>query len=101
MRVVGIPMPSPDEGFIYVEDGESSVMSRAIAGARITLNPRKPPWIVVDHTIEAICVARWPGRLWRARVVDKADVPQPLAYARYTRAASVDVLEQIPAAQLF
>lgn len=94
-------MPNPTEGFTYVSDDEAGTMAQARTGARITLNPRQPPWIVVSHSIKSVCVARWPGRLWRARIVDTTNVPQPLSNATYTRAAIVDVLDEIPASHLF
>jgi hypothetical protein len=87
-------------GFVYVGKGDSSLMTAAAPGTRIGSAVDKPPWIVVDHEPQSIVMAKWPGRLWKVRVVHRA-AQQPLAYASYTRATAVDVLEEVPLAVLF
>lgn len=84
-------------------------MAEAKSGNRISLRERRPPFIVVDHSVESVIVARWPGKLWRVRIVDPvtdADVratgiSKLSSAARYTRAVSVDVLEEVPVSKLF
>ena len=56
--------------------------------------------MVVDHSIESVVVAKWPGRLWRVAVLEAA-VEQALPGANYTRAVSVKVIEEHPVSTLF
>jgi hypothetical protein len=45
-------------------------------------------------------VARWPGRLWHVEII-KTAAEQPNSSARYTRAVSVKVIEELPQSLLF
>ena len=92
---------SRNEGYVYVSDAEGGVLAQASAGARVSLPNREPPWIVVDHAVDTVIVAPWPGRLWRVRIVDADGVAQVSAHANYTCAVAVDVLEELPASRLF
>ena len=83
-------------------------MRAAQAGVKISLEGRVPPWIVVDHDLSSVIVAKWPGRLWRVRIVDAATERDqrafggsPLPQARYTRCISVSVEAEEDAAILF
>jgi hypothetical protein len=76
-------------------------MAGVAVGDVVRKRDRSPPWIVVDHALESVLVTPWPGRLWRVAVLDTGGVGQASAYANYTRAIAVRVLEEIPAARLF
>lgn len=97
------------EGFVYVPEESKEAMKQASQGARVSLSDGKPPFIVVDHYLESIVVAKWPGRLWRVRILEPltkeaeqaAGVATLIAGASYTRALSVEVLDEIPIARLF
>jgi hypothetical protein len=89
-----------EQGFVYVADVDDGPMKNAAAGATMRTVDRRPPWIVVDDSVEVIIVADWPGRLWKVEILDKAE-EQPLSYARYTRAHAVRVLEEVPVSILF
>lgn len=97
-------------GFAYAANGDDGPMKTAKVGARVTIEGRRPPWIVVDHSLETVIVpSQWPGRLWHVEVVDPvtdADVDAAgggrlRPDAGYTRAISVDVLDGIPVSRLF
>jgi hypothetical protein len=94
------PGGSAGVGFVYVAQGETGPMASASAGTRVDTFTDRPPWIVVDHTLQSPILAKWPGRLWKVRVLRKAP-KQPLAYAAYTRATAVHVEEELPLAALF
>ncbi|MCX5658596.1 MAG: hypothetical protein NTW19_02605 [Planctomycetota bacterium] len=94
-------MPVVSEGYVYVADDDDGVMARAIAGARISLKDRRSPWIVVYHSVNSICVAQWPGKLWRVSIIDAKYIEQANSSARYTRAFEVAVLEGLPLSRLF
>jgi hypothetical protein len=99
------------EGFVYVEDECPGVMAGATAGSRVSKTSSEPPWIVVDRSLEQIIVARWPGRLFRVAVVPPSSAAERAAMALaaqgqvpdagYVRALAVDVLAELPPAQLF
>ena len=95
-------------GFVYVSNEEIGPMRDARAGATIRVEGRGPPWIVVDRDPAAVILARWPGRLWRVRIVEAATERDqrhvggpPLPYARYTRCISVAVEAEENIAVLF
>lgn len=94
-------MTPPADGFLYVPHDASDATADATVGSTLRLSPRVAPWIVVDHAIESMVVAQWPGRLFRAEVVDADGIEQPDAGARYTRAAAVTVAEELPAWHVF
>lgn len=99
------------EGFVYVECSSPGPFPVAAVGRRVATGSWDPPWLVVDHTLERVMVARWPGRLFRVRVIPPGSPAEREALQRaaqnlrpdagYTRAFAVDVLEELPAASLF
>lgn len=87
-------------GLVFVPLADEGAMARAAPG-QIVRNPTSgPPWIVVDHAVESVVAARWPGRLWEVEIVEAA-AEQPREGAGYTRAVDVRVLREIPIAILF
>lgn len=83
-------------------------MRAASTGVTISVQGRGPPWIVVDHEPASAIVARWPGRLWRARIVEaatdrdqRASGGPPVASARYTRCISILIEGEEQIATLF
>jgi len=96
------------EGYVYVS-GSDDVMAPARVGMRVAKKNRLPPYIVVSDSIQSVIVARWPGKLWRVRIVDpvtaedeRAAQAAPLSpSAGVLRAFAVDVLAEVPVARLF
>jgi hypothetical protein len=98
------------EGFIYVADEHvegDELMKLAREGEVVRIEGRGPPWIVVHHALETITISKWPGRLWRVRIIeaattrDQSKVGTPLADAGYTRSISVRILNEISPDALF
>ncbi|UWP86993.1 hypothetical protein [Dactylosporangium fulvum] len=99
------------EGFVYVRDDRPGPMAGARVGARVRTPSWDPPWIVVDHELDGVIVARWPGRLFRVAVVPPDSDEERLALARvernrrtdvpYSRVFTVDVLAELPPGPLF
>src|SRR5262249_15552613 len=54
----------PQRGYVYVGCDDPGAMAEAKPGARAQIAGRSPPWIVVDHDLASVTVARWPGVLW-------------------------------------
>ncbi|MDA3650203.1 hypothetical protein LZ318_40020 [Saccharopolyspora indica] len=98
-------------GFIFVDQEAPDYLKEAAAGSRVTLPSFEPPWLVVDHSLDRVVVARWPGRLFRAEIVPPATDAERAAMARaaerlssdagYTRAVSIDLVEEISPTVLF
>ncbi|MGC4118942.1 MAG: hypothetical protein QM765_31120 [Myxococcales bacterium] len=95
-------------GFLYASHA-SRAHDAASVGAVLRNADRRPPWLIVDHTVGSVIVSQWPGRLFEVEVVDPvgpedlAAVKQPglLPGAGYTRAVAVRVLAELEAAKLF
>lgn len=83
------------DGFVYVPDTEATAFDSVSAGATVRNANAGPPWIVVNHSLAAVLVARWPGRLFRVAILEKAN-EQPMPSATYTRAVAVLVVEELP-----
>lgn len=88
-------------GFIYVPDSNQGHFKNANIGQTIKTEKKGPPWIVVDHSLENVVIAKWPGTLWRAEVKDEAKNTGLLEYAKYTRANAVKIIERLPLEILF
>jgi hypothetical protein len=93
-------LDSPIQGFIYVQQDEAGPTKPAAPGAVLRCPERKPPWIVVDHSLRSVIVTQWPGRLWQAEVLEKADEQFDLQVDA-TRAVVVKVIRELPVSELF
>lgn len=94
-------------GYMYVPEAEATATTAIEPGREIRV-ARTGPWLVVDHDISSIIVAKWPGRLWLVDVVDpitpaemRALGSELRADAGYTRACGVKVIDEVPLARLF
>jgi hypothetical protein len=54
---------SGQSGFLYVSQTDDESLRQIQAGTRVQNSKRKPPWIIVDHTIASITIAHYPGTL--------------------------------------
>lgn len=88
-------------GFIYVPDSNQGHFKHANVGQTIKTEKKGPPWIVVDHSLESVVIAKWPGTLWLAEVKDEAKNTGLLEYAKYTRANAVKIINKLPLEILF
>jgi hypothetical protein len=98
----GRTKPDGRIGYSYIADGEDRPMRDAQIGEVVSVEGKGPPWIVVDEAPTTAILARWPGKLWKVSIIEAAaQKDQPYAYARYTRALSVKVLQEERLASLF
>lgn len=88
-------------GYIYVEDSDEGVLKNVDVGQTINNKKKGPPWMVVDHGFENMTIAKWPGSLWRAEVIDEAKNTGLSEYAKYTRANGIKIIERLPLSVLF
>lgn len=94
-------------GYMYVADAEADAMRDAAAGHEVRV-ARQGPWLVVDHELSSVVVAKWPGRLWLVEAIDPITPAEMKALgatltsdAGYTRAAAIRVVEEANVATLF
>jgi hypothetical protein len=103
--VRGVPL----RGYIYVPRDNPGLLAEAAPGRVVRVTGDRPPWIVVDKTLERVSAHPWPGLLWRVEVTQHTSADDLLrlrAYrlapdAGFVRAATVTVLDQVPVATLF
>jgi hypothetical protein len=88
-------------GYIYVADSDEGILKNALEGQIIKNKKKGPPWVVVDHGFENMTIAKWPGSVWLAEVIDEAKNTGLREYAKYTRANGVKIIERLPLSVLF
>lgn len=95
-------------GYIYLADDSPVGIVSAAPGEVVRVPGRKPPWLVVDHALPTVLIARWPGRLWLVEILDPISDAEQRASgselrndAPYTRAAAVRFVDEIDLAALF
>jgi hypothetical protein len=96
-------------GFWYVSHTDDEPLKQIQAGTKVQNETRKPPWIIVDHTIASITIAHYPGTLWSVEIIDPATEEDFKAAgtsglssrATYTRAIAVEVHQELPVSLLF
>jgi hypothetical protein len=91
--------PHGASGYVYATAKDRTSLREAPVGAVVRNPDDGPPWIVVDHALESVNVARWPGRLLKVEILDIAK-EQPRAYANYTRATAISVVAELSAIDL-
>ncbi|HEU4451506.1 MAG TPA: hypothetical protein VFR81_00560 [Longimicrobium sp.] len=75
-------------------------LAGAVPGQVVRNESSGPPWIVVDHSVESVVAAGWPGKLWEVELLEAAP-EQPREGAGYTRAVAVRVRRELPVSVLF
>ncbi len=86
-------------GYIYCPIDELGLFQNCSAGQVISKADDNPPWIIVDHSLGDVVVAKWPGRLWRAQVCGALE-PQGHT-GNYTRCVSVKIIKEVEIEILF
>ncbi|WP_321489115.1 hypothetical protein [uncultured Hyphomonas sp.] len=92
-------MKAVETGFIYLSEGKLGRFADAEEGTTESNPSSEPPWIIVDHSLRDVTVARWPGRLWLAQVLERLE-PQGHR-GNYTRCTSVKIVREMPTHYLF
>ncbi|MCA8901357.1 MAG: hypothetical protein KDA53_08900 [Hyphomonas sp.] len=92
--------PQTQTGFLYAAAAQQDPrFAKAGPGDTIRNAKREAPWLVVNHTLDDVLVAGWPGTLWE---VDVTDALQPQGHAgNYTRAVAVTLIRRLPPHTLF
>lgn len=105
---LGLNTAKRTKGYAYVPAEDGGPMAFAKTGATVRTAKRGSPWIVVNHELSSVTVAKWPGRLWSVEVTDPATAKDqalaggpPISSAQYTRAVAVQIAEELPSSMLF
>ncbi len=92
-------MRTVETGYVYESEDKPGPFETAHIG-EIVANPTpEPPWLVVSHTLQDVTVARWPGRLWLAQVIERLEPQNHRGH--YTRSIAVKLLKEMKTAHLF
>lgn len=93
-------MADRHEGYWYFH---SSMQSEVIRRGLRVEAAIAPPWLVVDSSISSMLMTagKWPGELWRVRIVEPGDMSGLVAEPGYWRARVIELVEQLPLASLF
>lgn len=86
-------------GYIYTPTDEIGLFQDSQPGQIVSCADRQPPWIIVDHSLQDVVVARWPGRLLRAEVIEAVE-PQDHR-GNYTRCIAVKIIAEVKTDFLF
>lgn len=87
-------------GLVFASLARDERLAGAVPGQVVRNESSGPPWIVVDHSVESVVAAGWPGKLWEVEVLEAAP-EQPREGAGYTRAVAVRVRRELPVSVLF
>lgn len=93
------------KGYVYYSVEEDKRFSVAKAGDIIKNDSNLPPWIVVNHDLNAIIVTEWPGKLFEVEVLNQSEeknLNKGLAKdVSYTRTLGVKITREISLENLF
>lgn len=99
-RFLGTAEDAGARGFVFASLARDERIARAAPGEVVRNETSGPPWIVVDHAIQSVIAAGWPGKLWEVEILEAAS-DQPRGDAGYARAVAVRVVRELPGAILF
>ncbi|XOV68709.1 MAG: hypothetical protein ACFHU9_05915 [Fluviicola sp.] len=93
------------QGYLYITAKDDIKLFQASIGSKFIKSDRKPPWLVVNHSLDGIIVTEWPGRLLKVEILDgvnEMDLNKGLVKdVWYTRTLGVEILEVVPTQALF
>jgi len=93
------------QGYVYVSKEESELFEGAEIGSSVVKKDKKPPYIVVDHTLDTKIITQWPGNLFKVEVINPSkekDINKGLVKdVWYTRTLGVKIIDEINIAELF
>ena len=72
-----LPRFRSTQGVVYVSELEDGPMKNASVGSTVRNPDKRPPWIVVNHSLQSVIVAKWPGKLWKVEIIATA-AEQPI-----------------------
>ena len=93
------------QGYIYTSKDENELFGNAKVGDTVIKKDKKPPFIVVDHSLDTKIITQWPGKLFKVEVINPSRekrINEGLVKdACYTRTFGVKILEEVEIKELF
>ena len=93
------------KGYLYVADEDNLLFRDVKIGDSVVKPDREPPYFVVDHFLHKVLVTKWPGKLYKAEIINQAaekDINRGLVKdIWYTRTLGVKILEEVPIENIF
>ena len=93
------------KGFVYSADEENELFKNAKVGDSIIKKEKKPPYIVVDHSLGTKIITRWPGKIYKVEVINPSKEKKInkglVKNIWYTRTYGVKIIEEVPIEMLF
>ncbi len=93
------------QGYVYASKDENELFGNAKVGDAIIKKDKKPPFIVVDHSLDTKIITQWPGKLFKVEVINPSRgkrINKGLVKdVWYTRTFGVKILEEIEIKELF
>lgn len=93
------------QGYVYTSKDENELFGNAKVGDSIIKKDKKPPFIVVDHSLDTKIITQWPGKLFKVEIINPAKekiINKGLVKdVWYTRTYGVKILEEVEIKELF
>ena len=93
------------QGYVYASKEENKLFKGAKIGDSVIKKDKKPPYIVVDHTLDTKIITKWPGNLFKVEVInpskEKSINKGLVKDVWYTRTLGVKILDEVNIAELF
>ena len=92
-------------GYVYSASDDDEQFRNAQIGDLIINKDKKPPWIIVYHSLDTVSITKWPGKLFEAEVLnlskEKSLNKGLVKNVWYTRTSGVRILRELSADILF
>lgn len=93
------------QGYVYASKDENELFGNAKVGDSVIKKDKKPPFIVVDHSLDTTIITQWPGKLFKVEIINPSReerINQGLVKdVWYTRTFGVKILEEVEIKKLF
>lgn len=93
------------QGYVYASNDENELFENAKVGDSIIKKDKKPPFIVVDHSLDTKIITQWPGKLFKVEVINPSREKRInkglVKDVWYTRTFGVKILEEVAIKELF
>ena len=93
------------QGYVYASKEENELFKGAITGDLVIKKDKKPPYIVVDHTLDTKIITQWPGNLFKVEVLnpskEKGINKGLVKNVWYTRTLGVKIIDEVNISELF
>lgn len=93
------------QGYVYISNDKNELFANAKVGDLIIKKDKKPPFIVVDHSLDTKIITQWPGKLFKVEVINPSKEKKInkglVKDIWYTRTFGVKILGEVEIKELF